>query len=104
MTSSLADGGWYERAIGTALTQPETIEGLSSRMHFARVAMDAADTPGRRHFARTQFRAARRRFDRLARAGRPSWRTPAIAACTVAITAPLSMGIVVLLGRLIQHG
>ena len=79
------DDAAYEWHIDQMLREPrDTLEGLANRLVYAERAKRDAPSPGKSHFARTQYRADWKAFQTLVRSDRPRWRSPMI----VAVTAP----------------
>ena len=79
----------YDWGLARSLASPQI---SADRIHYARLAVRTAPTPGTRHFAKTQYRAAIRAYDRDHRKKRPLSKDLAV----IAITLPPS----ILLGSL----
>ncbi|MFJ4174018.1 hypothetical protein [Microbacterium sp. NPDC089696] len=74
--------------------------GSANRMHYARLAMRCAPTPGTREFARAQYVAARRAFEHECRRRRPRSKDFLV----IAITLPPSIVLGSLLTQLLTGG
>lgn len=87
----------YEWMLAQCFASPPV---SADRIHYAHVAVKAAPTPGTRHFAKAQYRAAVRAFDRDCRKKRPRSKDLAV----IALTLPPSILIGSLIARLIEGG